>query len=332
MSTTIRRAALAALFAAVSILLVGSEAQAQVSRRTPCVEAAEKVRPSVVTVKVEKRGNWGVKPVVGTGVVVAERGYIVTNSHVVSNSERVAVVLSDKTEVEAQVLTDDVHHDLAILHVRTKKKLTAMPLGPGSDLLVGETVVAVGHPYGYTDTVTPGIVSALGREVQMPSGVTLKELMQTNASLNPGNSGGPLLNVNGELIGINVALREGAQGIAFALNADVVQKVLAEHLSAARVAKVRHGLVVREKVVAEDGTNRQQVVVERAADGAGLKSGDVLRAVGGRAVANRFDVERALWDCKPGDTVDAVVLRDGEETQASLKLTSATDVKPAVGE
>src|SRR5262249_30089143 len=184
------------------------------------------------------------------------------------------------------------------------------------------TVVAVGHPYGYTDTVTPGIVSALGREIQMPSGVTLKELIQTNASLNPGNSGGPLLNVNGELIGINVALREGAQGIAFALNADVVQKVLAEHLSAARVAKMRHGLVCRARVGTEAGKNRQQVVVERAADGAGLKSGDVLRAVGGRAVANRFDVERALWDCKPGDTVDAVVLRDGEETQASLKLTS----------
>ena len=324
--------ALAALCALVLAAATAPQAGAQYSRRNPFVEAVQKTRPSIVTVKVDKRGNWGTKAVIGTGVIVDERGYVITNSHVVSNSERVAVVLSDKTEVEAQVLTDDVHHDLAILRVRTDKKLKALPFGPSSDLLVGETVFAVGHPYGYTDTVTPGIVSALGREIQMPSGVTLKELIQTNASLNPGNSGGQLLNVNGELIGINVALREGAQGIAFALNADVVQKVLAEHLSAARVAKVRHGLVVREKVVAEDGTNRQQVVVERAADGAGLKSGDVLRAVGGRAVANRFDVERALWDCKPGDTVDAVVLRDGEETQASLKLTSATDVKPAVGE
>jgi serine protease Do len=339
MNTTIRRAAPAALFAAVSVLLAGSEAKAQVSRRTPFVEAAEKVRPSVVTVKVEKRGNWGVKPVVGTGVVVDERGYIVTNSHVVCNSERVAVLVNHGTELAAQVLTDDVHHDLAILRVRTKKKLTAMPLGPGTDLLVGETVVAVGHPYGYTDTVTPGIVSALGREIQMPSGATLKELIQTNASLNPGNSGGPLLNVNGELIGINVALREGAQGIAFALNADVVQKILAEHLSAAKVAKVRHGLVVQEKVVAEDGADRQQVVVEQVADtappppgGAGLRSGDVLRTVGGRTVANRFDVERALWDCKPGDTVDAVVLRDGQETQVSLTLTGASDVKPVAGD
>jgi serine protease Do len=175
----------------------------------------------------------------------------------------------------------------------------------------------------------------------MPSGATLKELIQTNASLNPGNSGGPLLNINGELIGINVALREGAQGIAFALNADVVQKVLAEHLSAAKVAKVRHGLVVQEKVVAEDGTDRQQVVIEQVAgkaaatpgadDEARPKSGDILLMVGGQTVGNRFDVERALWDCEPGDTIDAVVLRDGQETQVSLPLAGIGDVKPIAG-
>src|SRR5205823_13548901 len=123
----LRRAALAALLAVVSVLLVGSAARAQASRRTPFVEAAEKARPSVVTVKVDKRGNWGIKPVVGTGVVVDERGYIVTNSHVISNAERVAVLVNHGTELAAQVLTDDVNHDLAILRVRPKKELAAMP-------------------------------------------------------------------------------------------------------------------------------------------------------------------------------------------------------------
>src|SRR5207248_9308446 len=131
---------------------------------------------SVVTVKVDKRGNWGTKAVIGTGVIVDERGYLITNSHVVSNSERVAVVLHDKTELVAEVLTDDVNHDLAILRVKTNKTLKALSFGPASDLLVGETVFAVGHPYGYTNTVSTGIVSQLDREIQMPSGATLKEL------------------------------------------------------------------------------------------------------------------------------------------------------------
>jgi serine protease Do len=331
------RAALAALCALVAVIAAGTEASAQYSRRNPFVEAVQKTRPSIVTVKVDKRGNWGTKAVIGTGVIVDERGYVITNSHVVSNSERVAVVLHDKTEVEAQVLTDDVNHDLAILRVKTDKKLKALPFGPSSDLLVGETVFAVGHPYGYTNTVSTGIISQLDREIQMPSGATLKELIQTNTSINPGNSGGPLLNINGELIGINVALREGAQGIAFALNADQVEKVLAEHLSAAKVSKVRHGLAVKEKVVAEEGPNRQQVVVDAVGDKtpaalAGLKSGDVLVKIGTLGIANRFDVERAFWGYKPGEKIEAVVQRDDKETRVSLTLAGTADVKAAADE
>ena len=134
-----------------------------------------------------------------------------------------------------------------------------------------------------------------------------------------------MLNINGELIGINVAMREGAQNIAFALNADTVQKVLSKHLSAARVAKVGHGLVCSEKVVGEEGDDRQQVVVDKVADkspaaAAGLKSGDILVKIGERKVSNRFDVERALWSFHSGDKLDASVLRDGKETTVSLTL------------
>src|SRR5205814_1119156 len=126
------------------------------------------------------------------------------------------------------------------------------------DLMVGETVIAIGHPYGYQNTVTTGIVSALGREITMPNGETLTNLIQTSASINPGNSGGPLLNINGQLIGINVALRDGAQGIAFALNAETVKEVLRQRLSASRLSGVTTGLRCTEFVQLE-GLDRQHV-------------------------------------------------------------------------
>jgi serine protease Do len=324
MPKRLTRAAVAAL---VGLLLVaaGKQAQAQYSRKTPITEAVEKTRTSIVTIKVERQGNWGRNEVVGTGVIIDDRGYIVTNCHVVSGADKVSIQLSDDSEITAKVFAEDAAHDLAILSVATTKKLAELPIGPATDLKVGETVITVGHPYGYTNTVSTGIVSAKGRDIPTPGGGRLTGLIQTNAAINPGNSGGPMLNVNGELIGINVALREGAQGIAFALNADTVQKVLSKHLSAARMAKVAHGLACTEKVIAEEGDDRQQVVVQKVAENsaaadAGLKPGDVLVKVGERKVTNRFDVERALWGFKAGDKLQALVLRDGKETTVSLTL------------
>ena len=200
-----------------------------------------------------------------------------------------------------------------------------MTFAPASDLMVGEQVIAIGHPYGYTNTVSTGIVSALNREVPMPTGEALTNLIQTTASINPGNSGGPLLNINGELIGINSAVRQDAQGIAFALNADMVQQVLSRHLSAGKIAHVTHGLICHEVVRDEDGDDRVQVVVDEVAAkspaaAAGLKKGDVLVKVADRKVANRFDVERALWDCKCGDKVELALSRGGKATTVTLAL------------
>jgi serine protease Do len=318
------RAALAACVVGALISGAGTETRAEYSRRTPIVEAVCKTRDGIVTIKVEKRGNWGKKEVVGTGVVVDERGYVVTNRHVVAGADRVVVVLANGTEYTARVHTEDSRHDLAILQLPDAKKLKALAFGPSSDLMVGETVIAVGNPFGYTGTVSTGIVSSLGREVTMPSLEVLTDLIQITASINPGNSGGPLLNVNGELIGINVALRDGAQGIAFAISSDTVQQVLSRHLSAAKVARVQHGLTCRERV-GEEGEPRQRVVVEAVAEKspaaqAGLERGDVIVCLAGRAVSNRFDVERALWNYKPGDKIEATILRAGRETRATLAL------------
>ncbi len=305
----------------------GTEARGQYSRRTPIVEAVQKTRASIVSVKAEKKGSWGRKETGGTGVIVGER-FVVTNNHVVASADHVTVHLADGTELAATIATEDAHHDLAVLRVTTDRKLPALRFGTSSDLMVGETVIAVGHPYGYTNTVSTGIVSGLGREVTMPNGEVLRDLIQTNASINPGNSGGPLLNINGELIGINVAIREGAQGIAFALSADQVQQALSKHLSSAKVAGVSHGLSMAERTLDEDGPQRQQVVVEHvtgAAASAGLRRGDAVLRVGARAVCNRFDVERAVWDCKAGEKVAVKVIRDGQEVSIDLTLEKAAE-------
>jgi serine protease Do len=325
--------------AALAILAIvvaggaGTEACAQYARKTPVVEAVARTRASVVTVTVPRAGR---KDAVGTGVIIDERGYVITNRHVVGGAKSVQVCLADGVELTAEVATADPALDLAVLRIRTGRKLTALALAPAGDLMVGEQVIAVGHPFGYVNTVSTGIVSALDREITMPTGDVLTGLIQTDASINPGNSGGPLLNINGELIGINVALREGATGIAFAINADTVKLMLSRQLSAVRVGGVYHGLSCQEKILAETGLRQRVVVAAVDADapaaGAGLRSGDEILAVGTRSVVNRFDVERALWDRKPGDEVALRVVRQGQALTMVLRLRAVGEARNAVSE
>jgi serine protease Do len=312
------------LVVAIALFALTSPIHAQYQRRTAIVEAVDRTRDGIVTLKVTKVSDWGKKSIVGTGVIVDERGYLITNAHVVDGSTKIMATLADKTAIEARVHLELPRYDLAILRlVNPRKKLKALSFGPGSDLMVGETIIAVGNPYGYTNTVSTGIISALGREITMPTDEVLENLIQHNASINPGNSGGPLLNVNGEVIGINVALREGAQGIGFAINADTVKDVLRKHLSSVKVSKVAHGLKTEEKVE-ESGKDRQKVVVASAAGE--VKKGDVLVTVGLLKVGNRFDLERALWGYKAGDKVEVSVLRDGKPVKTSLTLSDTTEV------
>jgi serine protease Do len=195
---------------------------AQYSRVTPLVKVVQKGGPSVVAIYPNKD-----RKAIGSGIIVDKRGLIVTNNHVVGQHQDVLVVLHDGTNVDGKVIHKRPDLDLAFVRVRTDKALPA--IAPKQDeLLLGESVVAIGHPYGYLSTVSQGIVSALNREIVMPNGFTVKKLIQTDAMINPGNSGGPLFNINGELIGINCAVLQSAAGIAFSVHSLTVLEALKE--------------------------------------------------------------------------------------------------------
>ena len=201
------------------------------SRRTPVVDAVAKSRPAIVLLKVAKAdGSGGTWTTTGTGVIVDEDGDLVTTCHTITGACGVRVRLAGGAEFPGRVLAVDRGHDLALLRFHPDAPVEPLDLGRADDLLIGETVVAVGHPYGYAFTVSTGIISALGREIAMPHGEALCGLIQVDANINPGNSGGPLLNVRGDWIGLMVAVRDGAQGIAFAINADTIRAMLRRHL------------------------------------------------------------------------------------------------------
>ncbi len=294
-------------------------------REGPAVRAYRLAAPSVVSISSEKRlsgPNWSggiVEPQrvngMGTGVVIDHRGYILTNAHVVDSVERLRVRLLSGTEYPARVVRVDPGHDLAIIKIDTPEPLRPIKLGTSSDLMVGEPVVAIGNAFGYSHTVSTGIISQLHRTVRLNERLTYFDLIQTDASINPGNSGGPLLNMYGEVIGINVAIRAEAQNIGFALPIDQVKQVAARLISAETLAGVSHGLtyVDLSMQAGEDGPRRGVKIMTVPTGGSDLLPGDVVIRVGDIPVNHSIDFERAWLDVVPGTSVPIVVLRDGGE-------------------
>jgi serine protease Do len=309
-------------------------------RQTPVVEVIRRVKGSVVNIHSERTVRaplddelFSLTPSqnrvngMGTGIVIDPRGYVVTNQHVVDDVSSLRVRLADGTTLSARVLARDAESDLALLKINPPKPLPVMPLGTARDLEVGETVVAIGNAYGYDHTVTVGVVSAIGRDVTLNREVRYRSLIQTDASINPGNSGGPLVNMNGELIGVNVAIRAGAQGIGFAIPVDNMIKSAAAMLvqirSHSEVAPL--GLVVRDEVAGTASTRR--VVVDQvsagAAEKAGLRKGDELIKLADTPVASSVDVQRGLLDRNGGDRIAVIVRRAGSEQKLELALEAA---------
>jgi serine protease Do len=304
------------------------------ARETPEVRAVKRAAPSVVNIHTEKTvvdrdsvfaANPGKSRKVngmGTGVVVDERGYIVTNFHVVAEVDVIRAVLQDGSDHQATVVRHDREHDLALIRIDAGKPLQVMPLGTSSDLMLAESVIAVGNAFGYRHTVTKGIVSALSRDVEANETQSYKNLIQTDASINPGNSGGPLLNLNGEVIGINVAIRQGAQRIGFAIPIDDVRKIVAQLLSVEQLDRNYHGLAARDI----KSSSQRMLIVENAlpdspAAKAGLKAGDVVLKVGEKEIVDGVDWERSLLGRPAGEAVPVIVKR-GEKTE-TLQLALA---------
>jgi len=307
-------------------------------RTTPLVRVVREVSPTVVNissdVEIRLRPPFDVlygprtTSSIGSGVIIDESGYIVTNGHVIKQVDAVVrVTLEDGRTLPADVVSVDVEHDLALIKVTPREPLPAAGFGSSADVMIGETVVAIGNPLGNENTVTHGIVSSTGRDVRLPSPdgrarpqPAHKDFIQTDAPINPGNSGGPMFNMLGEVIGINVAIEQGAQNIGFAIPSDRVRRSLVGSLlNPVRLHRVTTGLSIRGDETGRD-VRLGPIAEDSPATRADLRPGDRLVEVEGRPIEWEFDLNLALVGARPGDEIAVVVERDGRRHATSLVL------------
>ena len=302
------------------------------------VELADRVRPAVVSLSpyiakgAVRQGlpNRGRPANAGAGVIYnAERGLVVTNSHVVRNVERIKVILKDGREIIGEVLGADEDTDLAVVHISSKTPLAEVKFGDSSKIRVGQLVVAVGNPYGLNDTTTFGIISGLKRENINLS--RYEDFIQTDASINPGNSGGPLLNIKGEVIGINTAIINYAQSIGFSIPSNMVKHVveqLVEHGEVHRgwlgvgIDPVSEEVAKRTKAQEGVGVIINSIFEGGPADIAGLKVGDIILKIGGSEINSPNSMIRVIGAITPGQTINLDILRKGEHKLVPVKLES----------
>lgn len=264
---------------------------------------------------------------VGTGCIVDKSGYIITNQHVIDNAEQVRIRLIDNTEVSAEVVGADKATDIALLKISSNNNYSVMPLGNSNNLRIGETVVAIGNPYSYDRSVTTGVVSATGRKV---FNTLYEDYIQTDAAINVGNSGGPLLNLSGELIGINTVIRADANGISFAIPINQIKQIISQLKTHRRVIRgflgvqpdnisdeVRDGL----KLDTSYGALVTHVTNDSSAAKAGIKVYDVIIKFAGKPVFNKDSLYRYIAETPPGKDVDIEVIRDSEHKNLVARLT-----------
>ena len=309
-----------------SLMVAATVAPASEARRSVIVRAIESQRDAVVNIHGQKMvggteedgGEMRRVNGMGTGVVIDSRGYVVTNFHVVDGVRRIEVTLASGKTVAATLVSHDPRTDLAVIKVDIDTPLPVVTIGTSSDLMIGETVLALGNAYGYEHTVTRGIVSALHRCVEVSRTQRYDDLIQTDASINPGNSGGPLLNIDGQVIGINVAVRAGAQGIGFAIPIDDVLEVVTRLMSVERVDHTWHGIVAKSD--GRPGVVVEAVHRESPAATVGVRAGDLITRIADVPVSRQLDIERALLGRKAGERVPVTVVRAGAEEQIDLPL------------
>jgi S1-C subfamily serine protease len=313
----------------------------QRERRTPVVAVVERVSPAVVNISAESivreadpffGGFFGTRQrraqSLGSGFIIDASGVVVTNAHVVSGASSITVTTLDGRELKAQVLGSDRDADLAVLKV-DGRNLPAIPLGSSADLMIGETVIAIGNPFGLSHSVTTGVLSARGRTVPSEQGERVfTDFLQTDASINPGNSGGPLVNILGQVIGINTAIVSGANGIGFAIPADRARRVANDLLrfgelhplwTGLRLVTIDPELARRYDLSVAHGAYVFKIYPDSPAAKAGLAEGDVLTAIQGQPVGSREDVTTALYSLPEGTPLNLAVRRGGRSFDAALR-------------
>ncbi len=321
-------------------------------RRNEVVVAVEKVGAAVVNVRAEQRKddyepfNFGdpffdeffrdffeprykketIQTSLGSGVIISKDGFIVTNQHVIRSTSDIKVILSDNREFQAKVIGADPATDIAVLKIKSEAPLPFIELGRSSELMIGETVIAIGNPYGLSHTVTTGVVSAVGRTVKTKER-TYTNFIQTDASINPGNSGGPLLNIDGDVIGINTAIYERAQGIGFAIPADVVKNIVDNLMSYGEVHKGWVGMQVQEltKELADyfGYPNTKAILVSKVYENSparetGVRAGDIIVSINKTNTVSKKVYDELLRQYTTGAKLTLKLFRKGAIKELEL--------------
>lgn len=324
----------------------------QQARVTPAVRAVEAVAPAVVNITstlVERRSSRELTPfdlffdmpgrdlrgeAIGSGIIIdGRRSLVLTNAHVVNGASDISVRLLDGRSFSADVVGAEPDFDIAVLRLKGAKNLPSVAMGDSTDLMPGESVIAIGNPYGFSHTVTTGVISALDRTIEAEDGV-FTDLIQTDAAINPGNSGGPLLNILGELVGVNTAIYDKAQGIGFAIPISKARRVVDEildqgHVSTPWLALIGQNVDPRTarylRLPEAEGLLVTEVFKDGPAEKAGIRPGDVILELGGNRVSDRDKYLSLLRNHQPHAPVTLKIWRDGREKTFSLKTADFDD-------
>jgi len=297
------------------------------------IRVVERVRPAVVNIDTvaQVQTFFGVFPQqgAGSGVIVSPDGYILTNNHVVEGAQQIRVTLLSGKTYPGRVVGTDRFSDLAVIKVNASERLPAAQLGRSGGLRVGQMAVAIGNPFGLGHTVTVGVVSALNRSIQIP-GLVVENLIQTDAAINPGNSGGALANSAGEVVGINTAIVQQAQGIGFAIPIDTARAIMDQLISRGRVVRPFVGIgwggdvdanIARQyNLPVDHGIIVRDVDQNSPAGRAGIRPGDIVIAIDGKAINNWNDFIRELFTKRPGDRIRIELVRDGNRRTVDVTL------------
>jgi S1-C subfamily serine protease len=293
------------------------------------IEAVSKIKNAVVKIDVYKKVNGKLRPAgSGSGFIFSSDGLIFTNSHVVNGAEKIMVSLLNENEIEGTLIGQDPDTDLAILKIYADGYSVAR-LGNAAELQIGQFVIAIGNPFGYQHTVTAGVVSALGRSLRTQSGRLVDNVIQSDAALNPGNSGGPMINTDGEVIGVNTAMINGAQGLSFSVDINTAKEIASQLIANGKVFKAYVGIALQEVQINQKILRHYHLSNEKGlfvvglepdspASRSQLKEGDIIVSFNGKPVNSMHELFKELTHKEILTAVDITVVRHTELLNFSI--------------